>query len=176
MKKPLFPLIFIAFIFLGLIFSLSSCYPYYSYGISTGNIIAQFEPDRGTGSTYSVGEKIRFRIRTNQDGFVTLTALNPDGRVEVFARNIFIRAGGTILLPTPTMEVSFSAGYPLGLHRVRASFTPSHTSGYVNYGEDIYTVDVWTQNIVTEIEPYPEHSRDIVETSLYIRDQGYRRY
>ncbi len=68
---------------------------------------------------------IRFRIRTNQSGYVTLTAIDPDGLIYPLSRNIYIQAHRTTIIPTPDMGVEFVAAPPVGLHRVRASFTPS---------------------------------------------------
>ena len=77
-------------------------------------------------------------------------------------RNIYVRAGVSTILPTPEMQVELIAVPPVGLHRVRASFTPNPTDGRVIY-RNTRGAEVWTQSIVTEITPYPENSRDIVE-------------
>lgn len=57
------------------------------------SLIREFTPNRGIGSTYRVGDPISFRIRTVEDGYVTLTAIDPDGSVYVFARNIPVSGG-----------------------------------------------------------------------------------
>ena len=137
----------------------------------TGKVITIFEPDRGTGSTYPTNERIRFRIRTNQSGYITVTAIDPDGRIYPLSRNIYVRAGITTIIPTPEMGVEFIAAPPVGLHRVRASFTPRPTNGNIIY-RNTHGIEVWTQSIFTEIEPFPEDSRDIVETDLYISTLG----
>ena len=143
------------------------------YGLKIGEVITVFESDRGNNGNYATGDRIRFRIRTNQSGYVALTAIDPDGRVYVLSRNIYVRAGITTTIPTSEMRVEFRAAPPTGLHRVRASFTPNPTDIRRTIYKDTYGVDVWTQSIVTEIEPYPENSRDIVETSLYINHRRF---
>ena len=160
---------------------LSACevhIPSSRYGLRTGEVITVFEPDHGRGSIYNTNERIRFRIRTNQSGYVTLTAIDPDGGIYPLSRNIYVRAGINTIIPTPDMQIEFRAAPPIGLHRVRASFTPNPTDGRVIY-RNTRGVEVWTRSIVTEVQPYPENSRDIVETDLYIQhnaiQQGPRR-
>jgi hypothetical protein len=138
-------------------------------GIDLGDIITVFEPDRGSGATYFVGERISFRVRTRQDGYLTLTAIDPDGSVYVLMRNIFIDAGSSTTIPGRGDRFVFSLEPPRGLHRVRASFTSTETNtGSITYrgkrGEDL-----WTQTIITEIEPFPRNSRDVVETHFFLR-------
>lgn len=130
-------------------------------------IITEFEPDRGDGATYRVGDAISFRVRTLQDGYLTLTSLNPDGSIDVFGRNLFVRGGRTTLIPDSGSRVSYQVGGPSGLNRVRAAFTPRETdTGRVIYrgrsGEDI-----WTQTIESDIRSY--EVRDVAETSFYVR-------
>ena len=131
------------------------------------DIITQFEPDRGGGARYSIGDDISFRVRTARDGYLTLTSLNPDGSIDVFGRNIFVRGGRTNLIPSADSRVSYEIGGPSGTHEVRASFTPRETdTERVTYrgrsGED-----VWTQTIESDIRSY--NVRDVARTSFYVR-------
>jgi hypothetical protein len=139
------------------------------FGIEVSDIITVFEPDRGMGATYRVGEDIGFRIRTTGDGYITLSAIDPDGSVYVFARNIFVRGNVVNFLPPANSRVRYKATPPRGFHRVRASFTPTPTNTtrirYIGRSGE----DAWTQSIVAEIEPHPVDVRDIAETNLYIR-------
>ena len=103
-------------------------------------------------------------MRTTQDGYLTLSSLNPDGNVDVFGRNIFVRAGRTTLIPGLDSRVAYQVGGPSGLNRVRASFTPRETdTGRVTYrgrnGQDI-----WTQTIESDISDYSV--RDVAQTSF----------
>lgn len=155
--------------------ALSACTVYLTpdeasgFGLETGEIITVFEPRRGEGSTYTVGENISFRLRTTRDGYITLTSIDPDGSINVFARNIFVRGGNTYLVAGPSSRLSFVLVPPRGLHRVRASFTPTRTdTGRVVYrnrrGEA-----VWTETIVNELEPYASDARDVAQTYFYVR-------
>ena len=136
-------------------------------GLETEEVITEFQPDRGDGATYDIGDDITFRVRTTRDGYLTLSSLNPDGNVDVFGRNIFVRAGRTTLIPGLDSRVAYQVGGPSGLNRVRASFTPRETdTGRVTYsgrnGQDI-----WTQTIESDISDYDV--RDVAQTSFYAR-------
>jgi len=137
------------------------------FGVPLDNVITSFEPTRGAGATYFLGDGIEFRIRTRDSGYVTLSAMDPDGRVYVFARNIYVPANRTVILPTSEMRVSFSAAPPRGLHRIRASFTSTRTNpSHVRYSGRHGEGD-WTSAIEIDIRGYPV--RDVAVTTLYIR-------
>lgn len=163
---------------IGVSLLLTSCAVYVSpdhlqvagrYRIALGNVIRVFEPNRGQGSTYNVGEEIRFRIVTSRSGYVTLTAIDPDGFVYVLGpRNTYVDAGETIL-PVARDNIRFTAAPPRGFHRVRVSFTPQPTDTTVTVYRGRRGVDTWTETIVTEVERYPSDARDIAETNLFIR-------
>lgn len=135
-------------------------------GVELSGVIQDFRPTRGAGATYFVGETIEFAIRTSSSGFVTLTAIDPDGSVYVLSRNIAVSAGRTIL-PTLDQRETYSAGPPRGLHRVRASFTSNRTNeSSVSY-RGVSGEGNWTSSISIDIRPSP--IRDVAETSLIIR-------
>lgn len=128
-------------------------------------VIVDFRPTRGVGAIYNVGDEIQFLIQTSSPGFVTLTAIDPDGRVYVISRNIAV-AGGTTILPTAEQRVVFNAAPPRGFHRVRASFTSTRTSETVVYSGRRGDGE-WSNAISIEINPAP--LRDMRETNLTIR-------
>lgn len=133
--------------------------------VQLNTVISEFRPTRGVGAVYQVGDQIEFLVRTNQPGYVTLTAIDPDGRVYVLSRNVPVQ-GGTTVLPTAEQRVTYTAGPPRGFHRVRASFTSGRTSGNVVYrgrsGDG-----AWSSAINVEISDFPV--KDVVETNLTIR-------
>lgn len=139
--------------------------PSASIGVELNPIISDFRPTRGVGAVYRVGEQIEFLVTTNQPGYVTLTAIDPDGTVYVLSRNIRVQGGSTVL-PTVEQRVTYNAAPPRGFHRVRASFTSGPTSGSVVYrgrsGEG-----AWSSAINVEIRDFP--TRDVAETNLNIR-------
>ena len=136
------------------------------FGIEVNDIIRVFEPTRGSGSVYLVGDSISFRVITNRDGYITLTELGPRGNVSTFARNIYVRGGQVNVISGPDDASEFLLVPPRGLHRVRASFTPARTSGRVIY-RNSNGEDQWTESIVTEVRDYDV--RDIAETRFFLQ-------
>lgn len=136
------------------------------FGIELSPVIQVFEPTRGAGSSYSVGEAISFRILTDRSGYVTLSAIDPDGRVYVFARNIYVRGGQTTVISGQDSRTIFTLQPPRGLHRVRAAFTPSATGTASITYTNVYGEDNWTRIVVNDVRPY--QVRDIVETRFFI--------
>jgi hypothetical protein len=138
-----------------------------TFGVPLQDVITYFQPSKGAGATYRVGESIAFDIRTTNDGFVTLTSIDPDGFVHTFARNIFVRGGSIQTIEGPDRRHIFTVEPPRGLLRVRASFTsgrtdPSRVSFRGKRGEE-----AWTQSITVDVRPYDV--RDVAETYLYVR-------
>ncbi len=133
------------------------------------NVVSVFEPSRGLGATYRQGEAISFNVYAFQDGYLTLTALEPDGDVYVFSRNIFIRGGENVLLSGPDSRHTFGIELdaPRGIHRVRASFTSNPTDISVVTYSNVIGDDGWTQSIRADISPYTV--RDVVETSFFVQ-------
>ncbi len=112
--------------------------------------IEVFEPHRGAGAAYRVGEPISFIVRTNTDGYVTLSALDADGEVYVFARNIRVRANRTQEISGITPRQQFVVDPPTGRHYVRASFTPDRTDERVVY-IGVRGRDAWLRRITLEL-------------------------
>ena len=129
------------------------------------HIIEEFRPTQGAGASYRVGDQIEFRLVVNQPGYVTLSAIDPDGRVYPFARNIPVERGVNFL-PTAGQRVVYSAGPPRGLHYVRASFTSGRTDSSVTYRGRTGNGE-WNSAINLEIRSFPV--RDVLEPTLYIR-------
>ena len=135
------------------------------FGIEVSDVIQVFEPTRGAGATYFVGDEVSFRVRTDRDGYITLTALDPNGRVQTFSRDVYVRGGESTVIPSRSDPFVFTVEPPRGLQRVRAAFTPARTGERVR-ARAITGEDQWTQSIVTEVRPYDV--RDIVETRFFI--------
>lgn len=135
------------------------------FGIEVSPVIQVFEPTRGAGSSYNVGESISFRVLTDRTGYITLSAIDPDGSVYLLVQNIYVRGGETAIISGPDSRSIFTLQPPRGLHRVRAAFTPSATGTasitYQSRGEDN-----WTRIVVNDVRPY--EVRDIVETRFFL--------
>jgi hypothetical protein len=122
-------------------------------------VIERFESIR---PWYRVGDRIAFQIRTNQSGFVTLTAFDPDGTTYVIARNVPVAGRRIETIPEPLGRTSFVAAPPAGPHLVRAHFTPERTPERVSF-RGIASLDAWTNAISLEIRAYGYTVDDIAE-------------
>ncbi len=112
-------------------------------------VIERFESVRGA---YSVGEPVSFRIATATSGYVTLTAIDPDGRVYVIARNVRVEGGGRLhVIPASDARIAFVAVPPTGRHAVRAHFTPRRTSETVIF-TGVVGIDAWFARIRLELD------------------------
>lgn len=128
-------------------------------------IIERFESQR---PSYWVGDRVSFRIRTNQSGFVTLTAFDPDGSVYVIARNVPVRGNRIETIPAPLGRVAFVAAPPTGRHVVRAHFTPERTPERVTF-VGIGSLDAWLGQIVLEIRGFGYGADSVAETRFDVR-------
>lgn len=137
-----------------------------SISLDLDQVITTFQPTRGPGATYRLGEQIEFAIRTNESGYVSLTAIDPDGSVYTFARNIWVEAGRTTMLPSRGSRVAFVADPPTGLHRVRASFTRDRVDTTRVRFEGRSGEEGWTTALRVELRD--ASVRDVVETYLFI--------
>jgi hypothetical protein len=110
--------------------------------------IERFESVR---ALYRVGDPVSFRIATATSGYVTLTAIDPDGSVYVIARNVRVEGGGrTQVIPAPDARIAFVAVPPTGRHAVRAHFTPRRTAETVVY-TGVVGIDAWFARIRLEL-------------------------
>lgn len=132
-----------------------------------GEVITEFEPDRGDGASYDIGDDISFRVRTARDGYLTLSVLNPDGTIDVFGRNLFVRGGRTVLIPDLGSRFSYEVGGPRGLNRVRASFTTRETDTERVIYRGQRGEDTWTRIIESDTRDYDV--RDVAQASFYAR-------
>lgn len=96
--------------------------------VTEAPVITDFAPTRGVGSVYSLGEAISFRVRSTRSGYVSLTAIGPDGVASVFARGVFVQSDADVYLPTAGERSEYILAPPRGLQRVTLSFS-GDTSG-----------------------------------------------
>ena len=110
-------------------------------------LFERFESVRGV---YRVGDAVSFRIATATSGYVTLTAIDPDGSVYVIARNVLVEGGRTQVIPASDARIAFVAIPPTGRHAVRAHFTPRRTSESVVF-TGVIGIDAWFARIRLEL-------------------------
>lgn len=139
--------------------------PWPGLQVTLSDEITEFRPTRGVGATYYVGEEVELMLVTRAPGYVTLTAIDPNGEVYVLSRNVQV-PGGAVVLPTRAQRVVYNAAPPRGVHRIRATFTSQPTSGTVTYRGRRGDAE-WAAAIELEIEGH--QVRDVAETSLVIR-------
>lgn len=136
------------------------------FGIEVSPIIQVFEPTRGAGANYLVGDAISFRILTDRSGYITLSAIDPDGSVYVLVQNLYVQGGLVTTISGPNARSIFTLQPPRGLHRVRAAFTLSPTGTASITYQSARGEDNWTRIIVTDVRPY--NVRDVVETRFFL--------
>ncbi|WP_029479436.1 DUF4384 domain-containing protein [Deinococcus frigens] len=131
------------------------------------NLITGLRPDRGEGSTYAVGEAVRFQFSTRVPGYVTLIALQSNGFASVLTQNAYVNAG-TTFFPRAEDRVVYNLAEPRGIQRVRAIFTRVRpTTSIVLSGS--YDSARWNTATTAYLDPYAQGDRDVQETFLYIR-------
>ena len=129
------------------------------------DVITRFEPDRGVGSTYYVGDEVRFVVTLRRAGYVSLVAIDPDGRTYEFEHGVYLPAG-THVLPLPGMRRRYVVDYPTGKQRVRAVFTDTRP-GSVHF-RGVYTSNGFNDRLRLYFEQSYAQVRDVRETYFYI--------
>ncbi len=102
----------------------------FGFGYQYGQVIRRFEPDRGPGGVYRVGEEVRFFLDLARPGYVTLMVTDPDGRRYAIETARWLPAGWNEL-PPRWAGYRYTADYPTGLHTVTAYY--GSTRGSVTF-------------------------------------------
>jgi hypothetical protein len=131
------------------------------FGVPVADIINSFEPDRGRGAVYGVGERIRFRVNVDRPGFITLVVYDNDGAV--FALPSEEVGPGTNILPT---RVALTAAPPRGRTFIRAIFSNAPRV-YEFTGR--FTRSSWDNSTRVYLGYFPQAARDVAETFLDVR-------
>lgn len=90
-----------------------------TYRLDFGRAILRFEPDRGPGGVYYLGEEVRFFLTLAEPGWVALFVEDPDGHT--YGLDRFYLTQGTHVLPPGAYRYTLVP--PRGLHRVWAVYT-----------------------------------------------------
>ncbi|MFC6591753.1 DUF4384 domain-containing protein [Deinococcus lacus] len=151
--------------------SLSACTvttrPNLNLSASSGNLLAGIVSDKGEGSEYEVGEAVRLHVTARTPGYLTLVARQSDGSAQVLMRNVYIEKG-TTTFPREGDNVSFNAGLPRGVQKVRAIFTRVRPTTDLVVG-GVYADDRWNAVSDQYLRPFEPEDRDVQETYFYIR-------
>lgn len=132
------------------------------FGVPVADIINNFEPDRGRGAVYGVGERIRFRINVDRPGYITLILFDPDGCVTPIPSEAV--GPGTNILP---VNFGFTAVPPRGPTYVRAIF--SNAPRIYEFGGRCSARSAWDNNTRIYLGYFPQAARDVAETFLQVR-------
>ncbi|WP_457630519.1 DUF4384 domain-containing protein [Oceanithermus sp.] len=135
------------------------------YGVELNNVITRLEPDRGVGAAYYVGDEVRFIITLTQPGYVSLVAIDPDGRTYEFEHGVYLNAG-THVLPLPGAGHRYIVDYPTGKQRVRAIYTNTRPASVRFQG--VYTRERFNERLRIYFRDCYAETRDVAETYFYI--------
>ncbi|WP_038055263.1 DUF4384 domain-containing protein [Thermus amyloliquefaciens] len=124
-------------------------------------VILRFEPDRGAGATYYVGEEVRFFLTLADPGWISLVAIDPDGRTYELDR-LYLGRGTHVL---PPGAYSYTLTPPRGLQRVRAIYMDG-PPGSLRL-EGVYTD--WDARLRVYLEASGARHYQVVETYFYVR-------
>ncbi len=97
------------------------------FGYRTGGTIQRFEPDRGPGAVYRVGEAIRFFVDLARPGYVTLVVTDPDGRRYALEEARWLPAGWNEL-PPRWAGYRYTAELPTGRHRATLYYSSARAA------------------------------------------------
>lgn len=112
--------------------------------LPSSNVIDRFET---ASNRINVGSVLAFRTRIREEGFLTITAMAPDGRVVVLMRATRVAANQQVFLPSGG---NLQATTPRGTWRVRAHFTANRPAGVSFQG--LQGERAWTEAILRDIE------------------------
>ena len=135
------------------------------FNINYSDVITRFEPDRGVGAAYYVGDEVRFIITLRQPGYVSLIGIDPDGRSYEFEHGVYLEAG-TNILPLPQMRRQYIVDYPTGKQIVRAVYTNSRPTAI--HFQGVYTRKRFNERLHLYFDDCNAQNRDLAETYFYI--------
>lgn len=95
------------------------------------------------------GSQLYFRVAVREAGFVTISALGPDGRVVVLVRDASVPAGSRpSIVPAIGSSNPPLAGGPAGSWRVRAQWSPRATNARY---DGLQGLEAWTAAIAANL-------------------------
>ncbi len=117
-------------------------------------------------NTIYPGSVIAFRTRVRDDGFLTISAMAPNGRVEVLVRNERVSAGQQTIVPPPGASAGerIEASEPVGTWRVKAQLSPQRTRATY---QGLQGLDDWTAAIAEDLAGIDGAS--VIDTSFEVQ-------
>ncbi|WP_027892899.1 DUF4384 domain-containing protein [Calidithermus chliarophilus] len=93
------------------------------YGLELTQVIKRFEPGKGAGAAYRVGEAVRFVLNLDRQGHVAVISLDLDAQSTPRLLGRYFLAAGDQVLPPPGGPSEYRLSPPAGWQRVRVIFT-----------------------------------------------------
>jgi len=95
------------------------------------------------------GTQMYFRVSVRRSGYLTISAMDPDGRVRVLLRDAFVEAGGSPVRVPPVGTPDPVAGRtPEGTWRLRAAWTPRPIDARY---DGVRGLEAWTDAIRADL-------------------------
>lgn len=116
-------------------------------------------------STIRPGDQLYFRVRVLRSGYLTISAMAPDGAVKVLLRDVEIGVLPVALIfPRPDSGTPLIASEPAGTWRVRAQLMPRPTGARY---DGLRGLEAWTDAIVANLEGFEDAS--VFETEFEVQ-------
>jgi Domain of unknown function (DUF4384) len=160
MRLPLIGLLVLGFVF-------TACAPraFVRGNVSTQSIISDFQADRGSGSTYKIGEPVSFGFNVNRNGFVTLITSDSDTTTYELDRNIPVKIGKNVL-PPKGANFFYRIKQPTGTQRVYLIFSDTVSRGVKFEGK--LESDSLEAKIQEFFNAAGSKVRDVIESSFEV--------
>jgi hypothetical protein len=165
MRLPLIGLLVLGFVF-------TACAPSVLERSRFGGqeIIGNFQPDRGEGASYKIGELIKFSFTLAQSGYITLISMDPDTTTGEVEYSIAMKAGNNILprsndVNATGAKAAYKAFPPAGRQRVILLFTSTPVAKTVRF-----TGKLDEDALSAKINAYfgQTTTRDVSETAIEV--------
>jgi hypothetical protein len=108
--------------------------------------------------------QIFFRALVRDAGYLTVSAMAPNGRVSMLATDVPIEAGRQLLYPPSGGSTRIQASAPEGVWQVRAEWTPRPTNARY---QGVQGRDAWTAAILRNLAGIDGAS--VAESSFEVR-------
>lgn len=102
------------------------------------------------------GSQMYFRVSVRRSGYLTISAMDPDGRVRVLVRDYPIEAGGSpVRVPPVGTPEPVEGRAPEGTWRLRAAWSPQPIDARY---DALRGLDAWTDALRADLAPFADAS------------------
>jgi Domain of unknown function (DUF4384) len=153
-------------------FTLSACAPSMLERSRFGaqEIISNFQPDRGEGANYKVGELVKISFTLSRAGYITLISMDPDTTTGEVERSIAMKAGNNALprgndVNATGAKAAYKVFPPTGKQRVILLFTDTPVGKTVRFEGKL---DEDALNVKINSYFGEAKTRDVAESSIEV--------